>query len=338
MLPATSVAIAPIISASATGWRLKSRNAKRKPGGGDEVGRDGSHATRASAARARRHPPRAECLHRVGERFTPLARGRPAPPAGGLAVVARTAGDAWGRATALVCDALLAFCVLGLAAWTVAYHACLVLGLGAGWALPRSRRRSCRAACSPPARAPSGAPAPDVGGRRARAGAPPPSPVRGGRRRGRARVRRWPWPATWALWAAAAGAAVLASGARTAPAGRVLAPGAAPRSRGRPRSRCCRCSWSARPRRRLLPAAGDVDRRARPLPARRHAALPRRAARPVLPAAALLRGAVGTVAAVAGRARGGARLPRRRPGRERAGCSRCGGCCGPGRSAPPGRR
>ena len=50
MLPATSVAIAPIISASATGWRLKSRNAKRKQGGGDVTVDGGTIAVRAEKA------------------------------------------------------------------------------------------------------------------------------------------------------------------------------------------------------------------------------------------------------------------------------------------------
>ena len=36
---------------------------------------------------------------------------------------------------AWACDALLAFGVLAFATWTLAYHACLVLGLGSGWAL-----------------------------------------------------------------------------------------------------------------------------------------------------------------------------------------------------------
>ena len=40
-----------------------------------------------------------------------------------------------GVTTARVCDVLLAFCVLAFATWTLAYHACLVLGLGSGVAL-----------------------------------------------------------------------------------------------------------------------------------------------------------------------------------------------------------
>ena len=37
--------------------------------------------------------------------------------------------------TAQACDALLTFCVLAFAVWTLAYHACLLLGLGSAWAL-----------------------------------------------------------------------------------------------------------------------------------------------------------------------------------------------------------
>ena len=128
-------------------------------------------------------------------------------------MVARTTGDAWGRATAQVCDALLAVCVLGLAAWTVAYHACLALGLPAGWAL--GALAAALVTSGPFAArlgAPSGAPAPDVGGRE------------GASRRAAAVAgclaiaaaaaigfARWPWPPTWALWAVAAVAAVLAA-------------------------------------------------------------------------------------------------------------------------------
>src|SRR5690349_14039166 len=40
-----------------------------------------------------------------------------------------------GGRVAQACDALLTFCVLAFAWWTFAYHACVVAGLGSGWAL-----------------------------------------------------------------------------------------------------------------------------------------------------------------------------------------------------------
>ena len=53
------------------------------------------------------------------------------------------------------CDVLLAWCVLALATWTLAYHACLLLDLNAAWA-PWRWRRASRAGCFSPG-APRGA-------------------------------------------------------------------------------------------------------------------------------------------------------------------------------------
>src|SRR5215207_1549967 len=47
----------------------------------------------------------------------------------------RGAGMAASRATPRLCDAGLELCVLGLGAWTVAYHVCLLLQVHAGWGL-----------------------------------------------------------------------------------------------------------------------------------------------------------------------------------------------------------
>ena len=200
-------------------------------------------------------------------------------------------------ATTRACDALLEFCVLSLAVWTLAYHACLVLGsrlgLGAGGA--RCRPRAVR------------------GARRAARGGPDARPTRRGPvlpwrprpryHRGQGTPRRsrrqaalafasgWPWPLVWAPWPVAA-VAVLAGGARRP----LVAIGDAARGAGAGAALAWsdgaggarRCWWSSRLRRHLLPAPGRLDRRARALPARRHAALPRRPAGDVLAAAALL--------------------------------------------------
>jgi hypothetical protein len=54
---------------------------------------------------------------------TPIPPLAPPPSAAGAGRTARS------------CDALLVFCMLAFALWTLAYHACLVLGLGSAWAL-----------------------------------------------------------------------------------------------------------------------------------------------------------------------------------------------------------
>src|SRR4051794_27248615 len=41
----------------------------------------------------------------------------------------------WGHRTAVASDVLLVWCLLALATWTVAYHACLLLGARTVWAL-----------------------------------------------------------------------------------------------------------------------------------------------------------------------------------------------------------
>src|SRR5687767_4322402 len=47
----------------------------------------------------------------------------------------RPEGRCMALTTTRACDALLEWCVLTLAVWTLAYHACLLLGAGTGWAL-----------------------------------------------------------------------------------------------------------------------------------------------------------------------------------------------------------
>src|SRR5215210_2486488 len=118
------------------------------------------------------------------------------------------------RVVTRVCDAGLALCVLGLGAWTVAYHVCLVLQVRAGWSL--AALAVALAPCVVFA---------------ARSGGPIDAPLApsagegGGTGRARAVVAvvaavaaafalafaRWPWPATWAVWTAAAVAVAVAS-------------------------------------------------------------------------------------------------------------------------------
>ena len=104
-----------------------------------------------------------------------------------------------------------------------------------------------------------------------------------------------PWPVVWAPWPVAAAAVRAGGGARPplVPGGR-CAPARRRRARlGGGDGRARAVARQAQRRRRVLPAPGGVDRRARALPARRHAALPRRAAGRVLAAAAVVRGAAG---------------------------------------------
>ena len=136
----------------------------------------------------------------------------PCPPAVGGGRIARAS------------DTLLAFCVLAFAVWTLAYHACLVLGLGSVWALVALAaglvpcgRLSARheAGC---------APAPGAGRRTPDALAPTSSGGRAplalaalGLALAAAAMLAFaadlPWPLRWAPWPAAAIAALLA-GAR----------------------------------------------------------------------------------------------------------------------------
>ena len=132
----------------------------------------------------------------------------------------RPAPGGWGPAAARACDGLLAWCVLALATWTLAYHACLLLDLPAAWALVALACASVP--CARLARRLPAAPEP----------ATPAGPE--GRRDGRVAVALGlagaaagvlafagrPWPPVWALWTVAAAAVVIAS------AGGPLVPGA----------------------------------------------------------------------------------------------------------------
>jgi hypothetical protein len=119
---------------------------------------------------------------------------------------------------ARVCDGLLDFLVLGLAAWTVVYHVALVLRVDAVWA----------GVVGVAALVPCGL----LAVRREPAREPQPTPRAGGRRSlGRFAVLNVaaglsaaalfafadaPWRAVWILWAPAAGAAVLVTSLRPA--------------------------------------------------------------------------------------------------------------------------
>ncbi len=133
-----------------------------------------------------------------------------------LVAPAPAASSGGGHRIASACDGLLAFCVLAFAVWTLAYHACLVLRLGSGWALAAlaaglvpcgvlaARHEAGRmpaagvAVCIPGARA---APAVAAGALALAAAAVLAFPS------------GWPWPLVWAPWPVAA-VAVLAAGAR----------------------------------------------------------------------------------------------------------------------------
>ena len=125
----------------------------------------------------------------------------------------RGAGMAASRATARLCDAGLELCMLGLGTWTVAYHACLLLQVHAGWALAglAVALGPCAALAARSA-APPGALAADPG---SRGGGSRASAVVAGvatlcAAAALALMRR-PWALTWALWTAAAAAVVVAS-------------------------------------------------------------------------------------------------------------------------------
>jgi hypothetical protein len=146
--------------------------------------------------------------------ITPLA-----PPPGGAPVARRSR-------TARACDALLTFCVLVLAAWTLAYHACLVLGLGSSWALAvlaaglvpcgllATRYEAGSAPVRGAGRRPPDTPAPPLSGGRA-----PTPPMRAGAvgvglalaAAAALAFAPLPWPRTWALWTAAACVVLLAA-------------------------------------------------------------------------------------------------------------------------------
>src|SRR5215207_6284771 len=125
----------------------------------------------------------------------------------------RGAGMAASRATPRLCDAGLELCVLGLGAWTVAYHVCLLLQVHAGWALAglAVALGPCALFVARSAAAP-GALAADPGVRRGGSRA---SAVIAGVAAlcaaAALALTRWPWALTWALWAAAAAAVVVAT-------------------------------------------------------------------------------------------------------------------------------
>ena len=116
-------------------------------------------------------------------------------------------------ATARACDALLAFCVLAFAVWTLAYHACLVLGLGSGWAL--AALAAGLVPCGVLAARHEAGRMPAPGAVRCFPGAPAaPAVVAGALALAAAAVLAFasglPWPLVWAPWPVAA-VAVLAA-------------------------------------------------------------------------------------------------------------------------------
>ena len=126
--------------------------------------------------------------------------------------------------TTRACDALLDWCVLCLASWTLAYHACLLLGAGTGWALA-----ALAVAVVPCALLAGGGlrtgPVADAGGHGGAA-----TMAAGAAALAAAAVialSGWPWPAMWAAWLAAAAAVVLASTRTPAPVSRDPGLGAA---------------------------------------------------------------------------------------------------------------
>jgi hypothetical protein len=152
-------------------------------------------------------------------------------PEGRRMVTTRTRPEARRCRAARACDALLGFCVLAFATWTLAYHACLVLGLGSGVALavlaaglvPCGLLAARHEAGSAPAR--GARPLPPTGGR-----APIVLAVALALVVAAAvalAFARRPWPLLWVLWVAAA-IAVLIAGAR----GPLVPPGRSRRSAG----------------------------------------------------------------------------------------------------------
>src|SRR5215217_5648764 len=124
----------------------------------------------------------------------------------------------WGHGTARACDVLLVWCLLALATWTVAYHACLLLGAGTAWAL-----LALAAACAPCGVAAVRAqaerpPLPETG--RAGAGSLAATAAAGLAAlvaAGALAVGGGPWPLTWALWVLAAATATVAVTVARAP-------------------------------------------------------------------------------------------------------------------------
>jgi len=137
---------------------------------------------------------------------------RDAPePAGGPPAGTR-GGTAW------ACDALLAFCALALAVWTVAYHGCLLLELRAAWALGVLGAGAVPCAmlalrATPVIGTAAGAsPAGSHGDRPA--GSAALAAAAAGMALAAAAVVAFapvPWPRTWGLWTAAAGVVLLAA-------------------------------------------------------------------------------------------------------------------------------
>src|SRR5829696_997141 len=125
---------------------------------------------------------------------------------------------------ARVCDAGLVLCILGLGAWTPAYHACLLLGLGTGWplavlaiALAPCTVLAVRSAGARPApRAPGGAP----GAARSRSLA---AGLLALLAAAALAFRGLPWPLVWASWVLAAAAVAVAVAAAQAPGVRMSA-------------------------------------------------------------------------------------------------------------------
>jgi hypothetical protein len=114
------------------------------------------------------------------------------------------------------CDALLAFCVLAFAVWTPAYHACLALGLGSGWAL--AALAAGLVPCGVLAARHEAGRMPAPGAVRCSPGAPTALAVVAGAlalaaAAALAFASGWPWLLVWAPWPVAA-VAVLVAGAR----------------------------------------------------------------------------------------------------------------------------
>ena len=138
---------------------------------------------------------------------------------------------------ARACDALLVFCVLAFALWTLAYHACLVLDLGSVWALAALAAGLVPCALLAARDEAGGAPARDAVARSPEAPAAPP---RGGRAptyaacalavtaaAGLAFATDLPWAVVWAPWPVAAAAVLLAGARRPLVASGPVRPGAA---------------------------------------------------------------------------------------------------------------
>lgn len=111
--------------------------------------------------------------------------------------------------TTRACDALLDWCVLALAVWTLAYHACLLLGAGTGWAL--GALGAAVVPCALVARGRGNRVAPAAGAGASGGAATATATAAALAAAGVIAFSGWPWPAMWAAWLAAAVAVVLAS-------------------------------------------------------------------------------------------------------------------------------